>query len=273
MIEDLPVERILLLGDTHGDTSSTVLAVQRAKQNDCQVILQLGDFGFIGSGVDSFLHKTNRALIREGLHMFWIDGNHENHDRLDMWPLNKWGYHDTVPTAIFPDNAGTPCHLHHLPRGFRWTWGGIKFLALGGAYSIDKSSRQEHVSWWPQETITAGDVYRCGEAPCDVLVSHDVPWGVLDPYGPYRENKNLWLESNANRQALRAVVEATRPRLVVHGHTHWRKSTTMLLDDMGTLCQVEGLGCNPYWAGGGLSPDQWIVFELDTLRQVLGKSA
>lgn len=270
MIEDIPVEKILLLGDTHGDSQSTQLAVATAKHRGCDVILQLGDFGFMGEGVDNFLWKTNRALVREGLHMFWVDGNHENHDRLDMWPLNEWGYHDTLPAAIFPDNAGTPCHIHHLPRGFRWEWGGCKFLACGGGYSIDRSSRKEHVSYWPQEVISQADVYRCGEDPTDVLVSHDVPWGIEDPYGPHREDKNLWPESVANRKALRAILEATRPRLLVHGHTHWRKSTTLVLEDAWRV-QVEGFGCNPYWAGGGLSIDQWTVFSLSTLRAALGR--
>ncbi len=270
MIEDLTVKRVFLLGDTHGDTQSTQLAVQKAKHTDCDVILQLGDFGFMGAGVDKFLRKTNRALVDAGLHLFWVDGNHENHDRLDMWPLNEWGYRDTLPDNQLPENNGTPCHIHHLPRGFRWTWEGVRFLALGGAFSVDKDSRKEHISWWPQETISAGDVFRCGTDPADVMVTHDVPWEVEDPYGPHRLSKNLWPESNANRMALSSVVNLVKPRLLVHGHTHWRKTTVYDVGDY--KIQVEGLSSNPYWKGGGLGEDQYSWFDLQAIKDLKDQS-
>lgn len=252
MIDSLDPDSVMLLGDVHGDTNNALMMVQLAQQGDLKVILQLGDFGFMGQGVDRFIHMLNRALKRADIHLFWIDGNHENHDRLDMWPLNAHGYHD-IHTNI-----------HHLPRGFRWTWGGCKFLACGGAFSIDKANRTEYLSWWSQEAITQADIYRCGTEPADVLVSHDVPEGVLDPYGPWTSgsNKDLWPESAANRERLRAVVDAVRPRLVVHGHTHCRKSTTLYLEDSSRV-QVEGFACN------GTGTDQWTVLSMETLRNAL----
>lgn len=256
-IHEMEPQNILLLGDTHGDLSSATGAVQMAQEKGCQVILQLGDFGFMGQGVDKFTHKLNRALAKAGIVLYWVDGNHENHDRIERLSPGPDGTHQ-IET-----------HIYHLPRGFRWEWGGVRFLALGGAYSIDKASRKEHVSWWPQERITEADIIRCGDAPTDVLVCHDVPWGVDDPYGSYRENKNLFPESNRNRQALRAVVEATQPRLVVHGHTHWRKSSWLRLEGCRHDVQIEGFGSNPYWAGGGLGSDQWDYLALSAMQKVL----
>lgn len=225
--------KILLLGDTHGDTNDAQAYIQLAHNRGCQAVLQLGDFGFIGQGVDRFIYKVNRTLERLDMYLYWVDGNHENHDRLESIPLNGEGLR---PIAN---------RIYHLPRGFRWEWQGIKFLACGGAYSIDKGRRKAYVSWWPQETITQGDVYRCGTDLVDVLVSHDVPWGVLDPYGPQTGggDKDLWPTSTANRKLLRAVLDNVDATMVIHGHTHHRKSTTMLRED-GSRVQVEGYACN-----------------------------
>jgi hypothetical protein len=49
------------------------------------------------------------------------------------------------------------------PRGHRWTWQGVRFLALGGAFSIDRQYRKldsGRWGWFKEEVITP----RAGEA-------------------------------------------------------------------------------------------------------------
>ena len=44
------------------------------------------------------------------------------------------------------------------PRAHRWTWQGVRFLALGGAYCIDRRDRTLNSGrwgWFTEETITA----------------------------------------------------------------------------------------------------------------------
>ena len=71
---------------------------------------------------------------------------------------------------------GTNLRARRPNRGHCWTWGGKEFAGLGGAPSIDKMNRREHISWFSQEEITQADVdyVRLIEA-ADVLITHDAP--------------------------------------------------------------------------------------------------
>ena len=42
-------------------------------------------------------------------------------------------------------------NMIHLMRGQIFTIDGLKFFTFGGAYSIDKMSRAEGISWFPEE--------------------------------------------------------------------------------------------------------------------------
>jgi hypothetical protein len=88
------------------------------------VILQLGDFGYTLDA--AFMRRVERTLARTGLHLVFVDGNHEAFTYLYRYPIGGNGLRTLTP------------HIHQLPRGFRWTWAGVRFLALGGAYSVDR---------------------------------------------------------------------------------------------------------------------------------------
>lgn len=226
--ESVPVEnpeRVLLLGDLHGEHGWLKMAARAAVENDCPVILQLGDFGFwphYGSG-KHFLKNVEQTLERYGLELWWVDGNHENHDWLAEQPHidGFWRMGRTV----------------HIARGARWEWSDVRFLGCGGAYSIDKRRRTEGESWWAGETITEGDVRRCVKGPADVMVTHDAPWGVAGVMGPGTVgDKDSFPESEANRKRVQAIVDAVRPQLLVHGHYHHRNS------GMYRGTRIEGFG-------------------------------
>ena len=51
----------------------------------------------------------------------------------------------------------------HLMRGQIFTIDGLKFFTFGGAYSIDKMSRAEGISWFPEE-IPSREEYEEGWA-------------------------------------------------------------------------------------------------------------
>jgi hypothetical protein len=208
-------DKVFLLGDTHGQAGWIKRASQIAVNNDCKVILQLGDFGFwphTGSG-KVFLDEVTRWMHRDGLELWWVDGNHENHDWLAEQPHDEDGFWRLGPIV-------------HIGRGARWTWGDRTFLGCGGAYSIDKYYRREGESWWAGETITEADIIRCGTEHADVLVSHDAPWGANNVIGPFTAgDKDDYPESAANRKRLAAICDAVQPDLLVHGHYHHRNKT------------------------------------------------
>jgi predicted phosphodiesterase len=239
LIRNGEVGRVMFLGDTHGNIGWLSHAYKRADQLGCQVIVQCGDFGYwehTDEGAD-YLDRASKMADFHEIPLVWIDGNHENHAVLRANYAPGCARHE--PTAegfwlIRPDVA-------YAPRGLVWTWSDVTFLALGGAYSIDKEYRRPGSSWWPEETITEAEVYAAiGDGQVvDVMVCHDAPAGcpgTIPGDGTWDRKKDAWPESLANRERVKAVMKVRRPKLLVHGHYHHRNSQNY------EGVQVEGLG-------------------------------
>lgn len=219
--------RILLLGDVHGNESWFNRACIEAVKQGCDLILQLGDFGYWehhASGV-RYLSSVEKSLAKYQLTCYWIDGNHENHTLLREKYVNE-GNRTSEGFYRIREN------LYYIPRGARWTWDGVSFLGLGGAYSVDKvknsfygfRGRKEGSSWWPEEVITEAEAELAKQGgKVDVMVSHDCPWGVEIP-GIIKDD---FPESADNRKTLSDVVRAVRPNMLFCGHYHVRHSATL----------------------------------------------
>ncbi|MES9143978.1 metallophosphoesterase, partial [Cutibacterium acnes] len=74
--------------------------------------------------------------------IFFSDGNHENFDILEKYPVEIWngGKIHRICDNVF-----------HLMRGQVFTILNKKIFTFGGALSIDKHLRTEKMSWWPRE--------------------------------------------------------------------------------------------------------------------------
>jgi predicted phosphodiesterase len=208
--------RIAFVGDWHANTAHAVDTIEHLADR-ADVLIHLGDYGY--TFTKSFCLRVDLALRSAGLPLLFVDGNHEDHTWLHRRRISANGLRPISD------------HVWHLPRGFRWEWGGVRFLALGGAYSVDRQWRVEGQSWWRQEEITPQQVRRTIErGPTDVLVAHDCPAGVAIP--GLDQTAHLFpraaLEAaGQHRQLLRHVVDAVRPRWIWHGHYHCRYTTTV----------------------------------------------
>lgn len=247
--------RLLVAGDVHGNIGWFRRLCDLAARQRCDALLQLGDFGFWPHAPDGvrFLKHVSHHATRVGVDIYWIDGNHENHDALRELPPGADGFVAVADRCL------------HIPRGHRWTWNGVRFGALGGAFSIDWRDRTPRKSWWPEEVTTMADVDALGTAPLDVLVAHDAPAGV--PLEGFRLPAEDEVRSDEVRRLVRAATEATRPRLVLHGHWHRRHSYELAwpVEQDGQLAwrsaEVEGLAADvqgDYQA--------WGVLDLAPLR-------
>lgn len=221
-------QHTVVLGDTHGEGGAVRSAIELATGAGIRVLLSVGDFG-IGpwpGDKKSFTEVVGRWLIQHDAYLLVTPGNHENYDRLDAAPRDDAG------TIVLGER------LRALPRGHRWTRGGVRFGSLGGAVSVDKMGRAEGKTWWPQERIAQADVDALGDEPLDVLITHEVPQGVpvvgqleVDPY--------ILSEADEGRQLILQAIDRTRPPRVFSGHWHQRVTHDLRRADGGmTRCEV-----------------------------------
>jgi hypothetical protein len=226
-----------LAGDWHGNIPFAMSQVDRIHMAGAHLIVQLGDFGFWRDdpATRKYLSRLDRSLATRDMQLAWIDGNHEDHARLNLLPVD-------VETGLRPN---TP-RITHNPRGYRWVWGGATWMGLGGAHSVDRLDRVPGQSWWPQEYLTYEDVtFASRPGRVDVLLTHDAPLGVDIPAlrGP-----SLWpveeIELAQRHQALIAqVAETVHPAALFHGHMHCAYRDALRHAD-GSETQVRGLGAD-----------------------------
>jgi len=244
--------KILVSGDWHGSSSAAKAAAKKAVQTGCEVIVQVGDFGFWPHTDPDYVDTVSRHITKQGLFMVWIDGNHENFDALydGNWPVTSGGFRKIAENVLY------------APRGHRWEWDDVSFLALGGGYSIDKDFRLATGPigkyWWPQETLTQREVYEAIEGgECDVMFTHDCPSGVEIGNPAYKTDP----ASTQNRMAVRAVVNVAKPLRLYHGHFHHRMDSVLTLED-GHEVEVISLGM---WEGLPLD-GTWTVLDTTDIK-------
>lgn len=240
---DLPPRAVAVAGDWHGNNMFAISVIRkiahRLPPGSNGVIIHTGDFGVESSAEGRlYLNSLNTALGLFDLQLWFVDGNHEDHDELAL--LEK------TYTASRP---GPPYYLREriawLPRGHRWEWHGRTWLALGGAVSVDKARRTEGLDWWPGETITpvqAAQAAAAGHA--DVMITHDCPAGVIHalPSLPDWCSPADVAAAEAHARQLQGVVEAVQPQTLFHGHLHLPYQRTC---DFGWgPLEVTGLACD-----------------------------
>lgn len=198
---------VALAGDWHGETAYAVSAIEFALAGGAEAIVHLGDFGYLFR--PQFLAALDAALGEAPL--YFIDGNHEDFDWLHSLPLDHRG--------VRPVSR----RISHLPRGFRWSWSGQRWLALGGAHSVDRSRRIPGSTWWPQEALQEREIASAAaDGPVEVLISHNSPAAIPVPHtyaaGTFPVEDEA--ADDAQRELVQRVVDATAPRLIAHGHFH-----------------------------------------------------
>lgn len=251
MIDGSPnVRHVLFSGDWHGNIAFARDVLELAVRAGADVVVQCGDFGMWEHADGGAYLDGLEVLVRHyAMPIVWIDGNHDNHPLL-------WSKYPGVDGGFTEVREG----VLYAPRGHRWTWWGVQFLAMGGAYSIDKKWRIQAETrrgrpeslYWPTELITDEQLELAMlDGPTDIVVCHDCPAGV-DVLGSHHSDDWVYFpQSEGNRQKLRQLVEATRPKLVVHGHFHVRNSDVIDLPSPNSVggidwhrVRVESLGAD-----------------------------
>lgn len=200
---------VFVTGDCHGDFKkfSTGNFPQQKEMTRADTVIVCGDFGIWDDGADE--RYWLKWLSEKPFTVVFVDGNHENFDRL---------YSDEFPII---DHHGGKAHkirenIYHLMRGYIFDFEGKKFFAFGGAASHDiddgilnrsdfssdkafkdkvkllrkheKLFRVNHESWWEQELPSQEEMHFGRQTlldsgnKVDYIITHCCPQSVVDMF-------------------------------------------------------------------------------------------
>jgi hypothetical protein len=222
-------DRVLVTGDWRGDATWAVRTIRAAAHAGIRTIMVVGDMNILWPGSNgTFEDAINSFCSNTGVTVYFVDGNHDNHEALNARAEKRPG-----EFILIRDR------LHWAPRGLRWQWAGRQFGALGGAHSPNGRYLIEGTTWWPTlERPTQTDLARLGDDPLDILITHDAPQGTtLAGITITDEDQAL---TNEVQALIRQAVDATRPTVHFHGHWHQRATHTITHLD-GSTTTVESL--------------------------------
>lgn len=196
---------IYVTGDIHGSIDIHKLtrkAVKSAAHNGLKIhepqkgdyLIICGDFGLVWNDENSIYYKEEQYwlnwLSEKPYTTLFVDGNHENHDKLDSMPVSEWngGKVHFVADKII-----------HLMRGQIFNIDGHNIFTMGGASSHDKQYRIEGESWWARELPNQNEFdeakrnLETHNYNVDFVITHCGPLNVQDLLCPYYPKDDLVL--------------------------------------------------------------------------------
>lgn len=163
---------IFITGDTHGNQYKWVEQIEPIL-SPFDTVLVCGDFGVgFWDGKYWSEEKFYDFLSEQEYTVLFVDGNHENFEKLNSYPVEIWcggKVHKIRPNVI------------HLMRGEIYDIEGNSIFVMGGGYSIDKCFRTEGVSWWTQEMPSEEEYHRAiinlerVNNQVDYIITHTAP--------------------------------------------------------------------------------------------------
>ena len=178
---------IYITGDTHGELGR-FFGPQRLPDDSLteeDYLIVAGDFGFVFQQCGTPYHAEERAALdaleEKPYTILFVDGNHENFDRLaSEFPEEDW--HGGRVRRIRRN-------VLHLLRGYVYGIDGRRVFAMGGGYSHDRATRREGFDWWCDE-MPSNEEYRRAtrslaehQNRVDLIVTHTAPDKVLFALG------------------------------------------------------------------------------------------
>jgi predicted phosphodiesterase len=175
---------IYVTGDTHIPINIDKLSPENFPEQSSltknDYVIVCGDFGLIWNhnGENETERKWKKWLDERPFTTLFVDGNHENFDRLNNYQTEVWkgGKIHRITDSII-----------HLMRGQVFELEGKKFFTFGGARSVDRGvvTGTEHTdrgkNWWDAELPTMAEMDEARENlalhgnKVDVIITHDLP--------------------------------------------------------------------------------------------------
>jgi len=212
-MDTIKQQKVLILGDVHGEWEKLFSLINRYDIKDCYLIC-VGDLGigFANSHSKEIrtLEIANTFFTVRNINFLSIRGNHDN-------------------PAFFKKEIKSFSNIRLIPDYHTEIINDEKFLFVGGAVSIDRTHRKEGISYWSDEGFVLKPEL---VEKCDVLITHSVPswngpnnksgiesWCSKDP--------TLWEECMAERFGHDKLIELCKPKRHYAGHMHISSTVAM----------------------------------------------
>ena len=181
------MSKVFCTGDIHGAIDFQKLIDFQEKFKDEikkeDYLIIAGDFGIIWEKEPD----AEEMALLDWLDMapwttLFIDGNHENHPRLNSFP-------ETVICGARAHQISKT--VYHIIRGEVLEIEDLTLLCIGGADSHDKQWRTPGESWWKEERITEADIQNARNNLnrynfcVDFVISHSLPQSMHRRFYPY----------------------------------------------------------------------------------------
>lgn len=211
---------IYICGDIHGDIDIHKLNINNwPEQKDLSkddLLIILGDFGLVFELNETrFEQYWLKWLLNKKCTVLFIDGNHENFDRINNDYPEAKVYGATCHVIKTIDNNS----LYHIKRGEVLTYNNKKILCIGGATSVDKNQRVVGISWWQDELLSYKeegyiiDNIIDNDYYFDYILTHTAPMTITP-------NERHIISDCPVRKFLQHVSEITRFKEWHFGHFH-----------------------------------------------------
>ena len=182
---------IYITGDTHIPVDiqkfSSKRFPQQKEMTKSDYVIICGDFGGVWDGSNEEKYWMDWLKSKSFTTLF-IDGNHENFEKLNNLPEAEFG----GGIAHKVDEG-----IYHLIRGEVYIIDDKKFFVFGGASSHDKENRTEGKNWWKeempnvQEYNNAENNIKNNNFHFDYVITHSAPTSIQAEIAPTYEINEL----------------------------------------------------------------------------------
>ena len=192
---------VYITGDIHGDPMRIYAFAKKHKLTKNDMVIILGDVGANYYG-DERDERTKENLSKVRVPILCIHGNHEMRPwEADGYTLVKWNGGKVWVQEKYPQ-------LLFAKDGEIYTIDGKRYIAIGGAYSVDSYWRiKHHAGWWeseqPTEEIKKFVEKQLQVNEIDIILSHTCPrkYEPIEAFLPFIDQSTVdtstedWLDS------------------------------------------------------------------------------
>lgn len=165
---------VYFTGDIHGSPFKLQVFCRYMELTEKDTIVILGDVGanYYGGKRDK---QFKEQIAKLAPTIFCIHGNHEQRPaNIPSYKAKEWNdgpvwYEEEYPNLLFAQDGNI------------YVIDGVRYLVIGGAFSVDKNYRLSRgYGWWadeqPSEEIKARVGRRVANSGLDVILSHTCPF-------------------------------------------------------------------------------------------------